>query len=595
MQPSAPPELTDRDDYCPLGTAGGKQQLLTPAQKPVQVACLPHSTTLVNGTTTPARGNPNAETATSYAPNPISATATVSRTVDEASPAFPCSPALTLLRSSPGDMRRKSSPVLPADDAQEPAAPASVAEGGSLARPGAPAPPERAADVASATDNSCAEQSLGANTRPSDARTCSSPVDSTSVGSEDGAEGVLVTVMLDPSAEDAKTLPSGGAHGVAQSTGDPWHRRVGGNRVAFSERSAARSRRSPKPPPPPRLELDRATTRVRDESPSALDMTEEEPVEHEGTLERPRTMLLADMEAELGVQESRWQEMRAELCRASWSTVSPSSLRALTPRDPQPAPRGGHDGGHDGVGVTERAEAAQPLVDAADPGEPRPDGAPAKTHGGGKDTSRETPADATEPSPPPPPPLRADVSAPPNTSTATESDPPPKLHLRQASSSTLQLFRAQQTLAARPLARRSSAPSPAPSSSWTEPQPPAAAAPGGQATPRRALTRPPRRNSRRVSTLLDIVENPEPLANDRHTLGLFRFPWGQESDTARMAAHTAPCQTRARTRTQALKSPQQGPPLLLRHGEPAVPGFSDDPFDEATLWEIASLLRPDGP
>ncbi|KAH7040287.1 uncharacterized protein B0I36DRAFT_357608 [Microdochium trichocladiopsis] len=51
-----------------------------------------------------------------------------------------------------------------------------------------------------------------------------------------------------------------------------------------------------------------------------------------------------------------------------------------------------------------------------------------------------------------------------------------------------------------------------------------------KALPPRPLTvRPPRRQ-KRISQLADILESPKPLPNKRGTLGFFQFPWGEQSE-----------------------------------------------------------------
>ncbi|ROV96606.1 hypothetical protein VPNG_09026 [Cytospora leucostoma] len=48
----------------------------------------------------------------------------------------------------------------------------------------------------------------------------------------------------------------------------------------------------------------------------------------------------------------------------------------------------------------------------------------------------------------------------------------------------------------------------------------------------RPLTQRPPRRSKRITTLPDILEDPQPLPDKRGTLGIYQFPWGERSDVA---------------------------------------------------------------
>ncbi|KAK4463804.1 hypothetical protein QBC42DRAFT_285070 [Cladorrhinum samala] len=135
---------------------------------------------------------------------------------------------------------------------------------------------------------------------------------------------------------------------------------------------------------------------------------------------------------------------------------------------------------------------------------------------------------------------------------------------------------------------------------------PAVAAPQSQKAPRPVTQRPPRRN-KRVTLLPDILENPEPLPDNRGTLGIFQFPWGEKSDTASV-------QPRPVIMAMPGTMTSGGPPVKNELSEYSSSFFdeyddddddeevinevnleedngSDDGFDETTLWEIASLLK----
>ncbi|KAL7946523.1 hypothetical protein V8C42DRAFT_38741 [Trichoderma barbatum] len=131
--------------------------------------------------------------------------------------------------------------------------------------------------------------------------------------------------------------------------------------------------------------------------------------------------------------------------------------------------------------------------------------------------------------------------------------------------------------------------------------------------PRSATRRPPRQ-SKRISALPDIVENPEPIAGRTGSLGIFQFAWGERSDSARV-----PPRMVGLSGTMSSGRAQMNPPAVslnsvqerqADYSPAAVQSFLDDDefdnglgsyedegyddgFDEATLWEIASLLESD--
>ncbi|KAK4103316.1 hypothetical protein N658DRAFT_445927, partial [Parathielavia hyrcaniae] len=135
--------------------------------------------------------------------------------------------------------------------------------------------------------------------------------------------------------------------------------------------------------------------------------------------------------------------------------------------------------------------------------------------------------------------------------------------------------------------------------------------PGPQKRPRPLTQRPPRRN-KRMTLLPDILESPEPLPDKRGTLGIFQFPWGEVSDTARIEPRTSIY--RAMPGTMTSGGPSFGLPTGAGFKQVETTDYSssffddyedddqdldsdeedsDDGFDETTLWEIASLLKTD--
>lgn len=133
----------------------------------------------------------------------------------------------------------------------------------------------------------------------------------------------------------------------------------------------------------------------------------------------------------------------------------------------------------------------------------------------------------------------------------------------------------------------------------------------------RPVTQRPPRRSRRITLLPDILESPEPLPNNRGTLGIFQFPWGEKSDTATIQARI-PIRSMymAMPGTMASGGPALNPALEVRskqlEEEEEYSSFfedyeeddglevsgsdsDEDDFDETTLWEIASLLNTNVP
>lgn len=121
--------------------------------------------------------------------------------------------------------------------------------------------------------------------------------------------------------------------------------------------------------------------------------------------------------------------------------------------------------------------------------------------------------------------------------------------------------------------------------------------------------RPPRR-SKWISALPDILEYPEPLHDRRGTLALFQFPWGEKSDSATVTFRsqmrpvrpgappvfpTIETQVRSQQSQGYLSSfddyddDEAGGDKDSSSSDDDDDDGEDDSFDEATLWEIASL------
>lgn len=133
----------------------------------------------------------------------------------------------------------------------------------------------------------------------------------------------------------------------------------------------------------------------------------------------------------------------------------------------------------------------------------------------------------------------------------------------------------------------------------------------------RPLTQRPPRRSRRITTLPDIIEDPQPLPDKRGTLGIFQFPWGERSDVAWVQPPpemfmVLPGTAAARESAMADAVEERANQLELQeysssffddfddeirsesdYSDYADSESDDEGFDESTLWEIASLLQTD--
>ncbi|KAK6445503.1 hypothetical protein FP744_10001751 [Trichoderma asperellum] len=135
-----------------------------------------------------------------------------------------------------------------------------------------------------------------------------------------------------------------------------------------------------------------------------------------------------------------------------------------------------------------------------------------------------------------------------------------------------------------------------------EPSPVPVPVPAPAPRQRQVIRRPPRQ-SKRISTLPDIVENPEPLVGKSGNLGIFQFPWGEKSDSARIPPRMvgiSGTMTSGRAPMNSIQEKQLPPAPQTFLDDDFDNGLDayenedyDDGFDEATLWEIASLLESD--
>uniref|UniRef100_A0A0L0N2E8 Uncharacterized protein n=1 Tax=Tolypocladium ophioglossoides (strain CBS 100239) TaxID=1163406 RepID=A0A0L0N2E8_TOLOC len=502
-------------------------------------------------------------------------------------------------RSSNEGVRRRSSPVFPAEDQQDSPVPEDTEvqndefindaglNNATVIQP--PAPASNAQDSKEAGASAVAFKSpMWPN------KSTYRFVDSALLTDEDeGKETVLV--MLDQSAEHRRK-PQASARGPNRVS---WHHRVGEDCPSFSDRkSTVMVRNMPRPPP---LQLNEPTSvrkvvaaePLRLESPQhALNMIQEqlkkfdEPREEAPANEQQRMTLLADLEMEMGMQETRWQQMRQDYSQASISTpvsspnataangsLEHSPMEALADRTSRHGPSDERDARESGfyspyseviatanrVQISRLNVAEGPLANGADdrfdesassasgPGlsvdrtMPRP-GNPDSIGSGnrgenreqsnsGKDLNVETGSELWRPASSPnlPRPLWKPAIGAADQSPEFAEPPAASEPVTRNSLEPLDIE-----------SSRTSTDAGAKSTGWKTPRTPSTPQEQQQQQPvtRPRTMRPPRR-SKRISTLPDILEDPVPLLNKRGTLGIFQFPWGEKSDTA-----TVPLQSR---------------------------------------------------
>ncbi|UNI18231.1 hypothetical protein JDV02_004511 [Purpureocillium takamizusanense] len=496
---------------------------------------------------------------------------------------------------------------------------------------------------------------------------------------DDGHE--TVTFMLDRSAMPQNERNQGVGQGDRNTAS--WHRRVGDHCPTFSNRKSTSQTRIVTPPPPLLLGQPMRPRRhpapdpVQLESPQeALDQIQqqlrmlEEIDGQSDTYDQQRLSLLANLEQEMGMQESRWQQMHNDLTRISLSTAisSPSTpgtnsrslsldvspiVRVVESDSPALRTLGPGEAVEDGHLFSPEfaATAIANQVHITRPGFP-PQAVPlAQPRPGLPDVDAKSPSvkDGTDSRP-----VSAhsqhsnvlndennedgmvknavleqypgfvmcdSVSASDSTEVKTPKQP-------LGPGSPAPLVRTQ-TEPERPVTRRSFSESQSLEGSRGENISSGSvdgsalspgfvlSPPGSLRRPQQKATRPrtmrPPRRPKRISTLPDIVENPQPLRGKRDTLGLFQFPWGERSDVATipltfsMRPGTAPAAAMPRTgplyptlesQIRTLES-QRYPASFFEdydekdEGDGDSVDSSDDDFDEATLWEIASLLKSD--
>ncbi|KAG6259579.1 hypothetical protein E4U24_002209 [Claviceps purpurea] len=239
-------------------------------------------------------------------------------------------PAVALPPPSKAHSRRKSSPVLAIRDAKQSATPASVRADRYLASSRNRVLANRAIEVPVVSNKGLPEGDR-VHPLPNHLPTRRAYDEGVFLNRK-GRDGT--TIMTDRSTEYSMTAASthlsrracDGTRGRSSS----WHHRVGDNCPTFSNRNAAQARRVVQPPP---LELEKTSRRFKGPAPQippletpghALDVIEEQLKKMEESTSnpdaaehvQPRMTLLADIEAEMGMQENRWHELRGNYSRA---------------------------------------------------------------------------------------------------------------------------------------------------------------------------------------------------------------------------------------------------------------------------------------
>ncbi|KAM3507941.1 hypothetical protein MY11210_006933 [Beauveria gryllotalpidicola] len=184
--------------------------------------------------------------------------------------------------------------------------------------------------------------------RPSSARSV------TSTASQHNDEEEIVPMVLDTGPKGSFSGPSFQRNSLAQPAG--WHHRLGDALPTFSDRKdGGKSPRRTLVPAPLELGKSSKPTRIVEsqasplESPQhALDVIQQQLKELDeadsetGVEDRQRRRLLENLEAEMGAQETHWQDIRRNLAdRSPSSTISSLSLVPsgdLHLRSPRPSP-----------------------------------------------------------------------------------------------------------------------------------------------------------------------------------------------------------------------------------------------------------------
>ena len=454
--------------------------------------------------------------------------------------------------------------------------------------------------------------------------------------------------------------PRGAHHNRAGSVDNSYHNRLGSSLPSFSSRQnpVNKSRRGPPPHPlllnrPPKTLLIETEPSPLESPEHALDQLEEQLQKLErnsrtsSVAQEQRMTLLADLEKEMGLQESNWQNLRHTIIRDSLSTVNASpaqntqlpSLWAKVleqrgsgllgdPRRSLTSIEGTNRKSQMGQAGNRLSLLTVSHPTSAQLGSPTP-----------PDTDEEadipmmmdeivvlprvSPVSLWRAEVPSPTILKQDASL--WSPSASVSFVLPEVNSPAKSSRPSNRATEPLAIASTQLWVPSSKPKKAPPSGlWELPVPyisfdspedlDSPDSPNFAETrskPRPVTVRPPRR-PKRMTNLPDILESPKPLSIQHNTLGIFQFPWGEKSHTGAVPPPIFGAMPGTMTSGRGLgytvpdpvycrSTDNEGSFFNDADEEDVGDNFADfddeeddgDDFDETTLWEIASLLKSD--
>ncbi|KAH7312338.1 hypothetical protein B0I35DRAFT_436732 [Stachybotrys elegans] len=484
--------------------------------------------------------------------------------------------------------------------------------------------------------------------------------------SEKSSHKEVFTIMLDPSAlpvEASPMMPTD-AIDLESATGPKtWHRRVGDDCPSFSQRHSAIKARKMPPPTPLSFNRPSKVTMIVEAEPSPLESPQQALQMIQSQLEKletatrasteltQRMTLLAQLEQEMGDQEDHWLQMKHDLVRDSTSTLGSTQVRDMIREAMSDDP--------EEMGSQNKQSLRKSQLSSQVENRTRPTvGSAVRMSYLSVHTSAQAPWGS------PTPPDSEDSASESEGEAALLSDDetvsafpaalwcPAEVTREFASVNVNALWMpvarpAQESFeevlsreGVRSMTKKSLEPLTITSAKlwnssqaitkakiphtglWKNADIPAAALPSTvDQQPSRPRTMKPPRRSRRMTLLADIPESPAPLPDKRGTLGIFKFPWGELSDTPVV-------QPRPQTINAIPGTMSSGRSTMVLSSTPAIPtdqfdpdsysssyfddfeeedegdNFDDydsdeliedgqDEFDETTLWEIASLLKSD--
>ena len=466
----------------------------------------------------------------------------------------------------------------------------------------------------------------------------------------------------EPNSQHVQTVP---IQTLGKESMDKWHRRIGEECPTFSNRKGLMRPRKLTPPTPLALGTSMRGPVLVAAEPSPLEspthalmMIEDQlkRLEHSdqqsAVTEQQRKTLIANLEMEMTMQESQWQMMRRDTIRDSLSTVttvtpskdSQDSLRLpALPRMDRHSIRSSLAESRNSTHLLEASYRLEALnrrsmlsnagsrvsfLTVSHPTSQIGSPTPPDTDESDNEDTMEIPMILNQivDMPVAPSLWRVDVPSPVIIASYPKLWSPT---LERAADPWFNTYLASQKADAQPTLRKNTQPLEIETSELWRPVPPpkpkadiqglwkCTSAPASKPaavtkpTPKPAMVaRKPSRKSKRITELPDIPESPQPLPDSRGTLGIFQFPWGEISDVATVPGPTFTFSAMPGTMTSGhtlmssffsgygQQEPRRADSYFdeMDEEENAGDNFSDidsddDDFDESTLWEIASLLQ----